>query len=306
MSNTVELLLATDQNYAKYAGVVIVSALRALSPDYSLSVTILDGGISKLDIDRLRTIVSARNSCSIRFINLAESRVNRFKVSAHWSPAIFYRLLVSEFYPDYFGRVIYLDCDVLVRDSLHLLCEVDLNGKALGAVLNPGSSRGYQIGLKNPMDYFNSGVLVIDLEKWRRDCCESKLMHILAENDGVFMFPDQDALNLVFDGAFAHLPFRWNIQVSMFTKSQFYPAISASAVVHYTTHRKPWHKFSVHPFTREYRVIGAMTPWANQLSKFTGISCALKSVPRYLFLFLFYDLYKLNKKVMCVIKKYIR
>src|SRR5690606_10417736 len=93
-----------------------------------------------------------------------------------WPKVVYARLLIAQLLPQEVGRAIYLDCDMMVRWPVESLFEMDMDGKPLAAVQDPLAT--WVIGQRDIRDktdifdtalpYFNSGMLLIDLDQWRK------------------------------------------------------------------------------------------------------------------------------------------
>ena len=113
-----------------------------------------------------------RGSAAIRWITVDLEPFQEFSPGQFISKMIFARLLIPRLFPETVGRILYLDADLLVLDDLEPLWEVDLEGAAVGAVadaldvpLNHGGPGREE--MPRVRSYFNSGVLLIDLPRWR-------------------------------------------------------------------------------------------------------------------------------------------
>ncbi|HHS82109.1 MAG TPA: glycosyltransferase family 8 protein [Devosia sp.] len=174
----------------------------------------------------------------------------------HISAVMYARMLLGRLLDDVGGRVAYLDCDVLVRAPIEELLAHDLEGKPLGAVREPHSLRfahgrdaRHDFDLLDPADpYFNSGVLVIDLEAWRDMDMEKTLGEL--ERSGVLarLPNDQQILNVIFANNWARIGGEWN----MFAASKAIEGLDPK-IVHYTGLNKPWNLINGLPFSRVYR-----------------------------------------------------
>ncbi len=129
-----------------------------------------------------------------------------------------------------------------------------------------------ELGL-NPGDhYFNSGVLVIDLEAWRRESLASRFLKCLEQHDSHVWCWDQYALNVVLAGHWSALPLRWNLGSHVFeyptaahapmSADEFESASLSPAAIHFTTEFKPWRFGSRHPLKNEFFEALASTAWA--------------------------------------------
>jgi len=172
-------------------------------------------------------------------------------------PAIVYaRMLLDKLLPPNIERVIYLDCDTLVRRPIEELYDRDMGGMPIAAIADPfhdGIKLGRDIRTKqSPFDsaepYFNSGVLLID----RKGFAEANIPARIAEfaKTGILaqLYFDQDMLNLIFAGRWLELPWYFNLMNPRPSHETLGPAI-----VHYTGHRRPWQLFSGTAFSRTYR-----------------------------------------------------
>ncbi|MFV0358891.1 glycosyltransferase family 8 protein [Tropicimonas sp.] len=169
------------------------------------------------------------------------------------------------------GRVVYLDGDALARRDLTPLWQTDLQGNCIGAALAPGvqaileryqnttSAAGRRDGEKtlrrgerlDGLDmraYFNSGVMVLDLDRIRTGGLAGQMMDIAATAQ--YTSRDQDWLNMVFRDATFRLDPAWNSgwgnprtarpYVSPALRAYFRESRENPAIVHYTGFEKPW------------------------------------------------------------------
>jgi lipopolysaccharide biosynthesis glycosyltransferase len=207
------------------------------------------------------------------------------------------RLLAGRLIPDSIDKVIYLDSDVLVKQDLSELWNVDVgdhycaaatdiacpfvdarsadrryrNALPYLATLSP--IRNWQrLGLNGSDRYFNSGVMVLNLRRWREERIEESLLTCLRENNRYVWCWDQYALNVVFAGQWRELSARWNQGVHVFE----YPDESCSpidvhefvkmrddpAIIHFTTEFKPWRYRPYHPLRNEYFERLDQTSWS--------------------------------------------
>jgi lipopolysaccharide biosynthesis glycosyltransferase len=173
-------------------------------------------------------------------------------------------------------RVLYLDVDVLVLAPLAELWELDLTGYSVAAVTNvPEQHRlghAAELGLSGPSSYFNSGVLLMNLEAMRRDGCSEALIECARSRLDELLWPDQDALNIVLGARRLALHPRWNLMNSILKfpwAEDFFPpgaiggAVQRPGIIHFEgpAENKPWHVLSENPFRDAYREHRRQTPW---------------------------------------------
>lgn len=232
-----------------------------------------------------------------------------------YSESMFSRIAVGSVLPCEIRRVIYLDCDTFIRDNLRSLWEQDLHGKTLGAV-NDSRSIGYSknLGIRDNNCYVNSGVLVIDLEKYRRNNIERKIFKTLAKLNGLLEFPDNDAICKVLQDEIDLIPLRYNVTsvcrmctykellalrhpAHVINKKEYDEANQNPAVLHFTTFfmmkGRPWMINCNHPDTTVYQELrkkigediienGLSNGWKQRLFRIIE-----KIMPRKLIIYLF-------------------
>jgi len=209
-------------------------------------------------------------------------------------PLMWYRIRLPELLPA-LDRVLYLDADMLVVDDLTPLWQTQLAGYYLAAVSNVMEpyARDWPdaLGLARAEDYFNSGLLLLNLDAMRRDDMPARLAAYGREAGKRLRWPDQDALNALL--AHRRLPLhpRWNCQNSLF----YYPrardvfgadavaeAVRNPAIVHFEGGGvvKPWHYLSRHPYRRHYVEHRRATPWPEiRLEGATPFNRLLRPLP---------------------------
>ena len=242
LDKKINVCLACDDNYAKYAGVVIASILANANKSDKLSFYILDGGIC----DENRTkILSLENikECQINFIKIDESvfeAYKKIKTHSYLTLPAFYRLKLASLLPQ-LNKIIYLDCDVIVNSSLNKLYNLNIDKYAIAAVKDINK----RMLKKNP-NYFNSGVLLINLKYWRNNNIECTLLNFTKENVDNIKTGDQEILNMVLFGNVKIIDDEWNVQSSNFTNRSSYT--NKPKIIHFVAKNKPWKEkcFSYH------------------------------------------------------------
>ena len=179
---------------------------------------------------RLEAIDSEILNCRVS----AESFKQFSLPSTHIHYATFFRYTIPEFVQE--DRVLYLDCDMIFTQDLSPLFEVDLGGFGIGAVVDRPTTT----------DGFNAGLMVIDTDWWRQHKVTDSLFDLTKEHHQN-VYGDQGILNLYFKDAWYQLPWTYNLQVGSdkdqygYGDLEWYDAFKGvPAVIHYTSHNKPW------------------------------------------------------------------
>jgi lipopolysaccharide biosynthesis glycosyltransferase len=221
---------------------------------------------------KLRSLVESKQG-NIRFFAIEDAAVSQLPTMARIPPVGWYRVFLPQMLPS-LDRILYLDADTLVVDQLDPLWETPLADAYVAAVSNvfepQYAHRPRELGLPDSQDYFNSGVLLFNLEKMRADDCTHRIVEFARGRD--LLWVEQDALNVVLGTKRVPLHPRWNCMNSLF----FFPqarqvfgsevvrqAIRTPAIVHFEGPElaKPWHYLSRHPYRRTYKRHRSMTPW---------------------------------------------
>ena len=190
--------------------------------------------------------------------------VSGLNESSRFPKSIYFRFLLPEILPEE-DRVLYLDCDILVRENISDFYNTDLVGYACAAIED---QRGDDITIHNRIfmfsRYFNSGVLLMNLDYWRKHNVAQLLIDYLRQYPERCWFPDQDALNAVLEGKVKFMDYRYNMQGEMLSHrcylqlsaqkwKELDEAISNPAIIHFTDINKPWYKECRHPYRLEYQ-----------------------------------------------------
>ena len=241
--SVINVCLSCDDNYAKYAGVLITSILYNAKDDDNLSIYVLDGGISNLHKDEILSLKSIKD-CEINIVPIKEELYTEYKqvkTLKHISFATFYRLKLSSLLPD-IDRIIYFDCDMVVCSDLKDLYNTDLGDNYFGGCLDIGWKKLFKV----KRGYINAGMILFDLNKMRENDVERKFYEYTKNHLNNLKFGDQDILNYSCKGHIAILDERWNVQSSNFTNRSSYT--NEPKVIHFIAKRKPWHwaSFSYH------------------------------------------------------------
>jgi lipopolysaccharide biosynthesis glycosyltransferase len=192
------------------------------------------------------------NSASIQWHEVDLSPFQKFSTIAYISKITYARFLIPNIFPDTVQKVLYLDADILVLDNLTALWETDLEGNVVAAVLD-GMDTQFKSGKTNiegfpsVRNYFNAGVLLIDLTRWRQEHISELAMEYLTRHPKS-PYSDQDALNVACDGLWKKLDSRWNFHDHHYEKMiADMTTAEKPGIVHFVTSLKPWkpNSFSV-------------------------------------------------------------
>lgn len=278
------VLYSSDDNYAQHMGVSIYSLLNTNRDFERISVYIIDNGISRENKKKLDDIISGFGNAEHSYIDFTSWK-NKLHLNMEWNISLssYARLFAGSMIPDDVGRILYLDCDMMICDSLKTLWNTNLQGNILGAVQDSVSDETKAaVGLHPENRYFNAGLLLIDLNSWRNAEAESACMNFIEDHGGIVRHHDQGVLNGLFGEHTLFLPLRCNLMTihymfsrgqilkyfgenaAFFEETEISAAKEKPAILHYTPSftSRPWVKGCRHPLKQLYWDNLSHTPWA--------------------------------------------
>ncbi|HEM5993742.1 TPA: SP_1767 family glycosyltransferase [Streptococcus suis] len=213
-SKTLDIAFSVNNRYAQYLGATILSIL-AHHPKEEVRVHILYKEIAQSILQDLDNLAQQTPNLELHFHLLEDQQFSAIPIRTEQFPfESFSRFLLPELLAD-LDRILYLDVDILVHGNLMELFHTDLEGYALGAVVEADIFKYYQwyldsLGFSPNDAYFSSGVLLMDLDKMRQNGTTNQLIAMALEKAQDYNFPDQDILNLYYKGNFKQLSPAYN------------------------------------------------------------------------------------------------
>ncbi len=273
MTSGTEIVIAfgLDAGYAPHAGAAIASIVAA-APRKAFRFVMLHDKVGSALQEKVQECAPGAR---FDWVEPSEDLLTCSRTAGHLSRAAFARFAIPDLIRDC-ARVLYLDCDLVVLADLEPLYRCELGDASLGAVrdhwIDPHAF-AKTWGLE-PADarYFNSGVLLLDLERLRAQGGFDRAIEALSKDGAAMPFLDQDALNLVFWGNWQPLDRAWNVQRAMLMRG-FEGAARASdgpmrgmpKIIHFTGSEKPWRRGAYHPYAGAYLQALARTPFWDQV-----------------------------------------
>jgi lipopolysaccharide biosynthesis glycosyltransferase len=254
----VHVSMAADEGVELPLSVALASLARAHEPG-ACSVSILHTGFTPRMQRRIEQGTGGR--LDIEWLTVDERVLAGAHVPAYLGRASLYRLLLPEVLRGR-QRTIYLDADVVVLESLEALWDVHVGEHVVGAVRDAASpwaagalgTNWRELGMAPDSPYFNSGVLILPLERWRREELGEAALAVLRRVRTPW--GDQCAMNLVAEGRWLELPRRWNLQTAdadgrglawALWRDSVEDGLANPAVVHFNERDKPWNPGTAHP-----------------------------------------------------------
>ena len=280
MEDNLNIVACTDKWYVMPTGVMMYSVcINNQDSDITFHV-IVDESVTLKSKDDLKKTVERFVNKRVAFYEINSHLIDNYptrKKKITITQAAYYRLFLTDIVTSNINKVLYLDGDTIVRHSLASLWEIDLSGYALAAVtdMSSGNIEYYnRLGYPMELGYFNSGVLLINLDWWRKNNAISLFVEYITKYSERIKFQDQDILNAVFSNHILFLPVTYNFQHGFLKRIPNYDyrkyekeveeARKDPVIVHYTL-GKPWEKTvpDAHPFTSTFTKYQRQTIWRN-------------------------------------------
>ena len=216
----INLLLASDDNYVPFLSITLISFFENNQNEFDkINIFILDDGIKENNKNKLETLLS-KYDCSTYFIKtkpLNELDINIMTIERNVnisSLTTYARLFITNLLPKDIDKILYLDCDALIVDSLKGFWEENIEDYYCAGILdciNTTMKKAY--GFSKEDIYINAGVLLINLKKWREDEVEVKFIDFMVKNQHRYYQHDQGVINNVFKDKIKIVNPKYNLQI---------------------------------------------------------------------------------------------
>lgn len=263
-SQIVDLLVTFDRNYMGPFRTML-SSLILNDPGTQFRVWLLHSAIPEEDLQGLEKF------CAARHVPLTAIRVDRalFRdapISRRYPQEMYYRLLSPHLLPESLERVLYLDPDILVINPVRPLWELDLGEYTFAAASHTGLTdimNGVnRVRLGTDHDYYNSGVMLIDLKKARKLVKAEDIFCCVSEHESELLLPDQDVFNYLYGTQTMPVDDAvWNYDARYYSNYRIRSSgicrmdwvMEHTAILHFCGKNKPWLPSYSHRFGALYK-----------------------------------------------------
>lgn len=261
----VPVVFAADNNYVPMLTTTIDSMLANASKDYFYDIVVIEDGITGENKEQMAQYFSRYSDASVRFFG-AGALISGYDLTTsneHISKETYYRFLIQDILP-YYGKVLYLDSDLIIEGDVSELFELNLGDNLLAAAhdvdymgnlnMHDGKRMEYTkevLHMDNPFGYFQAGVLVLNTAEMRKLHSVEEWLEIASNPD--YIYNDQDILNAHCQGRVKYLGYEWNVMhdcggrvsnVFSFAPASAFDAYNTSRsspkIIHYAGFEKPW------------------------------------------------------------------
>lgn len=286
-----DILYQSDENYAPVLAVSVISLIKN-NKNLNFRIVIIDCGLTSDSRQKISKMIS-QSGKELLFVSQSdlEKKLKNSQIAAYSGfrkNKKSYLKILYPYYEDAAQRIVFIDCDTIIKGSIKPLLLMDLKGKIMAAVMDSTVDQEYKniIGLTADEPYYNSGVMVIDTNAWIQNRVYEKIQEQI--DHGIkYNTVDQDYINMAVRGKCISLDCRYNFQpfhlvycpatyLSVFHKEDtYYTADELNegrkniVILHFFRYLglHPWDKKSLHPDEREFKKWLQKTPWSTSTWK---------------------------------------
>lgn len=249
----------TDENFVMPMGVSMVSVLEN-NPEVPVVFHVMTEGLSEKSVGQLKALVSAYPNAVLCLHELQLDILDEFPIFSSLGRASYYRIFLEKLLPESLARVLYLDGDIVCLGKLQELTKREFGEAIVMVVKDKPVTAEKQEKKFQLTDYFNSGMLYINLEQWKKQNVAEQLLDVLFQRKEELNHVDQDALNIVLQGHKLLLDERFNF-IPGDDPIQDVP--QGTVFLHYAG-TKPWYFWLEFPLQRYFNQYYALSHWKNQ------------------------------------------
>lgn len=315
------VMYSTDENYAQHAIASIISLLERNTDFNDIYIYLVENKLCEETKNYIKNIVNEFRR-KVIFISIEEVCRN-FKKNDDFPISAYARLFISHI--DNIDKILYLDCDTIINGTLLDLWNVDIEDYLVAGVQdNPAMYMSAIVGMGRQDRYINSGVLLINLKKWRNDNIEQIFIDFINKYNGSVPHHDQGVINGVCKGKILVLNPKYNMMPEMiyfgkekimklyniknyYEEKEIFYAIENPVIIHYISkfYNRPWNETCTHPHKRLYKDYLEKYNWNYTITKQELDKGTL--IRRYIFNKYPFSIYKTFEKILNIKrKKYIK
>ena len=288
-NNHFDIVISTDDNYIQHAMAMLCSLFET-NKTHVFTIHVVEKGLSQQGKDYLATLANRYESECV-FYDADESGLQnvQFRKKNPLTKAAYYRLILASTLSVNVKKVLYLDCDMIIMGDVSELFLFDISNYALAACEDDfpyTNQHRVQLNMDVRERVFNSGMMMINLEYWRRNNSEKELLEYANTYRKEVYLHDQDVLNYVFKGKWFQLAPKWNrsafsrhhVAREYYKSFDYVEYMYKPMVLHFcSSEMKPWYK-GPSPYKAEYKKYVFLSGYPNVVFQDKGIKGIVTSV----------------------------
>lgn len=311
-----DILYQFNEKYAPYASVSIIS-LFINNKNRKITVHILGENLSESSMKKYKDIADEYNQNIV--IYETEGVIQKLKEmgvpSYRGSYSANLRMMPTSFVGDNIDRLLYLDADTIVNGDIYDLFSMKLENNVVAMVIDSLGNCNYKqkLGFSDKESYYNSGVILYDMVKWKELQISQQILDYISQNDVKFASPDQDLINIVLKGKIRKISPKYNFQPihkeytyiqymkcfgtgDYYTEEEIKDAMEDTRIYHSFRYvgEFPWDRNTIHPYKKMFYEYISNGPWFDYVPEQSEATWIMKAekilyliLPKSIFLKLF-------------------
>lgn len=248
------LLVTLNSNYI-FPLCVMLHSLSQTNSQNHFDIYVVYSSLTENDFSLMEKALGNADAV-IHRVPVDEKIFDSAPVLSRISKETYYRLLISELIPDDVHRILYLDPDVVIKKDLRELYDIDMQGKTVAAATHMFNAvkrfNIKRLGLKRTSNYINAGIMLIDVDRWKKQAPVQKILDFISANIKKLKLADQDVVNMMFEDDILLIDEKkFNLDEKTFFVNSYriYTKNTITlewvrentVIIHYNGSRKPWH-----------------------------------------------------------------
>ncbi|MBR4858714.1 MAG: glycosyltransferase family 8 protein [Clostridia bacterium] len=247
------ILVSLDSNYI-YPLCVMFRSLAKTNPHGHFDIYVAYSSLTEDDFSRMESALAGTDAL-IHRVPVDDKIFEGAPVLGRLSKETYYRLLIGDILPESVDRLLYLDPDIVINGNLEGFYNLDMQGKTVAAGTHLfGFMKKInlaRLGMKKSSSYVNAGVLLIDLDMWRKTVTLGQIFEFITANIKKLFLADQDVINVMFEDSMLCIDERlYNLDEKTFSVYSYTGAgkkkidldwvRSNTVIIHFNGKHKPW------------------------------------------------------------------
>lgn len=248
------ILVSLDSNYLTQLKVMLTSLL-AENPKENFDIYILNVFIGEEELEEVRNCIDKRRNRIID-VKVPEDMFSNAPITDRYPREMYFRIFAAKLLPTNIDKILYLDPDIIIINSLKDLYEIDLKNNYYAGATHIGKPitklNEVRLNMPSESEYINSGVLLMNLKLLREEQEEEDVFEFIKENSSKLYLPDQDVINALYGDKIITIDARkYNLGERDYMKSSFNLGkstekidmkwvVNNTCIIHYYGRNKPW------------------------------------------------------------------
>jgi len=266
----IPILVTLDANYISQLNVLLVS-LYINHQEQGFDIYLIH---SRLLADEIAKVASSCNRLGFTLYPIVanEKLFENAPITKRYPREMYYRLLAAQILPQELDKILYIDPDTLVINSLVPLWNMNIDEYLLAAASHTGKTEFInsmnRLRLGTGTDYFNSGVLLMNLTRCREEIKPEEVFAFANVHFNELVLPDQDILNALYSNRILEIEdVIWNYDARKYRNYHLRSVgeynikwvMSHTSILHFCGKEKPWNESYSKRFGLLYRHYMSLT-----------------------------------------------